>query len=137
MKKLGLASLALAGAFALAGCSCGNQGTYKLYSVSYGNVEYVCAQTDNEDAKSYCKEGGTVEVKSKRIAMVSTDEKTNSTMTMEADYKVEDGKLFVKEADSSKEEGWDWDEVGTMADGVITYTYDYGFGVKVTLTYKK
>ena len=114
MKKFGLAGLALVTAFAFTATGC-KTGTYKVYSVTDGDTEYVCSKTDDRLAKLACstydvefvlKAGGKYSTKS------GNDEHTGL-------YKIEDGKLYVRDSKDA-----DWKDTGaTYKSGKITLDY--------------
>ena len=116
-KLLGLSCLALMSAFTFTGCSCSNTGTYKLYSVTMVNEEYVCSTTDNTIAKTSCIAA------SEEIKLGVNDKmiiKSGNTETTYL-YKVEDGKVYYRE---SKDD--DWTKFGEIVDGNLKigiYTY--------------
>ena len=97
MKKLGLASLALATAFALTGCGC-STGTYKPYSYTFGDTEYKCGKNSDDylDAKHFC-DSKTITLKSKGVGYYGEVKEENKLF-----YKIEDKKLYFRESEDDE-----------------------------------
>lgn len=132
MKKL-LSLLAMVGVVGVAGCSkTSPEGVYKFESlvVTEGEEEktYTCGEGEERDAITdmMCEYVATLELELKddkaTQKMAGEDE-----MTVTSDYKIEDGKLFMKETDDEE-----FEEVAKYEDGKIIMEMDAG--VKVIFT---
>ena len=140
MKKfMGLSTLLLGGALFLTGCSCGGDtGVYKFdsFELTMGGETktYTCSVEEKEDffVAEICEgmEKGTWELKDDGVYVIGAE---GEEETEEGQYKVEDGKLFVR-YDSEAE----WMETGTIDNGKIIMEYpDMGMGIGIKVTLKK
>ncbi len=103
MKK-GLGVVALAGVMAITGCSCSTEGVYKFDSIEIKVGDetkvYSCSTEDKEDSMiaGYCSyaEDAAYELKGDKFIAHSKYGKDGNE-TEEGYYKIEDGKMFIKE----------------------------------------
>lgn len=133
MKKfMGLSTLLLGGALFLTGCSCGGDtGVYKFESFEYtllGETKTIaCSASDKEDemVAQMCTyfESAQIELKDDGVAVMSNGDEA----AQEGQYKVEDGKLFVR--NNSEEE---WEEYGTIDNGTIVMEEEFMGEMKIT-----
>ena len=135
MKKfMGLSTLLLGGALFLTGCSCGGDtGVYKFESFEYtmlGETKtYTCSAEEKEDdatAAMLCEyfESAQIELKDDGVAVMSNGDEEEGE---ELQYKVEDGKLFVRE--NSEDE---WVEYATIDNGEIVMEQNAMGEMKIT-----
>lgn len=139
MKKfMGLSALLLGGAMFLTGCSCGEKGVYKFDSLEYtvgGETKTLtCSEeevADQENAFVCLAFGGaTYELKDDGVLAI-THTMGDESETEDAQYKVEDGKFFVR--DDSEDE---WTELGAIDNGTLTFEINQ-MGMNVKAYYKK
>jgi len=135
MKKL-LSLLAFVGVLGVAGCSCSKEGVYKFDSMTITEGEetttYTCTEEEMEDMSIgfACSMFTSMQIKldDDKMIMIPLDEdgKAMEDESEEAKYKIEDGKLMVKEEDSEE-----YVEFGTYKKGKLTLTSVFGEGVEV------
>ena len=121
MKKI-LSLLLIFGALVVSGCSCAQRGEYEFHSirVKVGEEEkvYACSDADklNPLVAQTCLAYDDTEIKLAKDDKILT--LVEDVKVSEAWYKIEDGKLYVSQADSKKEDSYE--KVGTYKKGVIT-----------------
>jgi len=121
MKKI-LSLLVIFGALVVSGCACTQRGEYEFHSikVKVGEEEkvFACSDADelNPAVSQICLAYDDTEIKlTKDDKMVTLVEDVKMS---EAWYKIEDGVLYVSQADSKKEDTYE--KIGTYKKGVIT-----------------
>lgn len=123
MKKL-LSLIAMVGVLGVAGCSKSAEGTYEFDSIKMmvGEEEkkFTCTETEieeNPQLEFACPmfKTTTIELKKNGKAVTAmTGEEGDEGYSQESFYKIEDGKLLVRETEEEE-----WEEAGTYKDGKI------------------
>ena len=132
MKKL-LSLLTLVGILGVAGCSCSKEGVYKFDSITITEGDeshtYTCTTeeiAEHEELEMMCgfMTSMQFELKDDKAITSMLDEEGNVVegSSDESEYKIEDGKFFIKD-------GEEFEEAGTYSDGKIILSYGDGVSV--------